>query len=440
MTSLVIIGCKKNNEIIEPEKELLNKRGTAYSYRAPKWSHKTSELASHWFYHWGNEPREEIPTGMEYVPMFWGSGNVTDENIARLIELKNEGKINYILAFNEPDHERASNVTVDEAITLWPKLEQIGLPLVSPSVGQPGFDNPWLIEFMERAEELNYRVDFVGFHYYPNPNSTKFMERLTLTYEAFNKPIWITEFAVADWTATTDEENRHSEEEVLSFMQEVLTALDTTDWVYRYCWFDDSDSSRPPLASSRLFDTDGNITALGQYYAQHNPNLEIGPGTDTDYIPVLDENELITNGHFEGGSYEHDTSWDIWKYFPNGWDGYKADAAWLDDTEPNTGYYSGKLRNNSSALIQIITVEPGMTYTLKLFSKWQDGAIQMKVAIKDNATDTRFFLSDPLPTTSVWEESIFEVTIPEGTTEIKLILWNDGPVIYFDDISLIKNM
>ena len=59
-------------------------------------------------------------------------------------------------------------------------------------------------------------------HYYPNPNVSKFMDRLRLTYEQFNKrPIWITEFAVADWSAAKDEDNRHSQEVVLEFMKEI---------------------------------------------------------------------------------------------------------------------------------------------------------------------------------------------------------------------------
>ena len=60
----------------------------------------------------------------------------------------------------------------------------------------------------------------------------------------------------------------------------------------------------------------------------------------------------------------------------------------------------------------------------------------MKIAIKDNADNKRFFISDNLPKTNDWEESVFEVAVPSKTSELRLILWNSGPVIYLDDISL----
>ena len=41
-----------------------------------------------------------------------------------------------------------------------------------------------------------------------------------------------------------------------------------------------------------------------------------------------------------------------------------------------------------------------------------------------------------LPKTNDWEESLFEVTVPSNISELRLILWNNGPVIYLDDISL----
>ena len=446
IVSLTISGCEENviGDFESPELNIqdentVNKKGIAYSYRAPRWSHKTSEIAPHWFYHWGTDEREEIPSGTEHVAMFWGPASVTEEKVQEMIQLKNEGKLHYILAFNEPDNHDQAFMSVDQAIESWPLIEQVGLPIVSPSVGGPGYNNEWLLEFMERADALNYRVDYIGFHYYPNPNVSKFMDRLRLTYQQFNKrPIWITEFAVADWSAAKDEDNRHSQEVVLEFMKEILPALDGIDWVYRYCWFDDSDSSRPPLASSRLFDEEGNITPLGQFYAQHNPNANIGLGSDTEYTPPPDDNELVFNGHFEGGTYQsYETpDWKIWPAFPNGWQGYNGDAVWTDQTDPVTGFNSGKLRKGSSAFTQIIDVEPGKTYTLKLFSKWQDNTADMKIAIKDNADNKRFFISDNLPKTNDWEESVFEVAIPSKTSELRLILWNSGPVIYLDDISL----
>ena len=59
--------------------------------------------------------------------------------------------------------------------------------------------------------------------------------------------------------------------------------------------------------------------------------------------------------------------------------------------------------------------------------------------MRDTADNYRFFLSEALPQTTEWEESSFQVTMPDTTTEIKLVFWNDGPNMYMDDISLKLN-
>ena len=60
------------------------------------------------------------------------------------------GKINYVLGFNEPELESQAIMTVDEAIALWPKLEEIGVPLGSPAPA--GLNNGWLEEFMTKLD------------------------------------------------------------------------------------------------------------------------------------------------------------------------------------------------------------------------------------------------------------------------------------------------
>ena len=67
-------------------------------------------------------------------------------------------------------------------------------------------------------------------------------------------------------------------------MKEILTGLVGIDWVYRYCWFDDSDSSRPPLASSRLFDEEGNALAVEGVSSSTKIGKNITMGQITDAI------------------------------------------------------------------------------------------------------------------------------------------------------------
>lgn len=270
----------------------------AFTNKAKDWSHKTSDLKAHWMYSWGNSISEAIPEDVEFVPMFWGKGSVNDDNINRIKALAEEGKVKYILGFNEPDGESQANMTVDEAIELWPRLEEIGVPIGSPATVHP--DNQWMQEFMQRATEEGLRVDFIAVHFYGGPNPTNFISLLNKTYQLYdNRPIWITEFAVADWNATSASNNRHSVAEVEAFMAEVLPTLDNINWIHRYAWFS---GTNPPLVTSALFNDDSEITSVGQMYANHQPNEDIGEGVDTNFEPEVDPDELLLNPGFETGS------------------------------------------------------------------------------------------------------------------------------------------
>lgn len=421
-------SCKYDDSIdLTPEvfEVIEGKKGVAYSYRTENWSHKTSELGANWFYHWGNVPREEIPENVEYVPMFWGKGSVTDENINRLIDLKNEGKIQYILAFNEPDGAEQANMTVDEVVAFWPKLESIGLPIISPA--PVGFKNDWMTAFMNKAEELNLRVDYTAIHSYGGPSVSAFLAKLKEAYEMYGRPLWITEFAVADWSATSPETNKHSEATVLQFMQEVLPKLDALDYVVKYAWFDGS--GRNPLYTSALYDVDGNITALGEFYKQHNPNISIGPGSDTTFEPTVDEGNLIANGGFETGNTDS-------------WGGFKLNAVDVSTTASFEGNFSLRLQNNDAAANQVIAVESGKTYVLKFHSKWIETVSNTFFGrIKNNADNATLWELPEMPKTDQWTETSFEFTVPTEVTELKLIFFKGKvtptfPSFFMDNIEV----
>ncbi|WP_242116871.1 glycosyl hydrolase [Aestuariivivens sediminicola] len=413
-------------ELISEEAKL-TKKGAAYANRTRAWSHKTSALNVHWMYSWGNQLREEIPENVEYVPMFWGKGSVSEENLARVKQYIDEGKVKYVLGFNEPDGADQANMTVDEAIALWPQLETLGVPLGSPAV--VGFNNPWLTEFMEKADAQGLRVDFITVHSYGGANVLSFINNIKGVYNTYEKPLWITEFAVADWSATSPESNRYSEAQVMDFMTEVLKALDDIDWVHRYAWFDGS--GRNPLYTSALFDEEEDeITSLGQLYADNKPNANIGPGQDTEYIPPIDEDELIVNGGFETGQITP------WQGFKNGL--YTADT--------HTGNFAGKLENNDASLFTVTTVEPGSTYILKFWSRWsQTVPNTFKPVLRNNEVSggagLLFRVEPGVPMTDQWEETTFEFTVPDGVTQLRVVFYKGKvtptfPPFYLDDVSL----
>jgi hypothetical protein len=429
---LLFTGCEKNvigdfgePTFVDDTPDAVNKKGVCYTNNAQRWSHRTSELGAHWMYSWGNALAEEIPENVEYVPMFWGAGSVNDDNIDRIKQLVNEGKVKYVLGFNEPDGASQANMSVDTAIELWPRLEEIGVPLVSPATVNP--NNDWMKEFMQRADELGLRVDYVAVHHYGGSNELGFVNKLKQTHDDYNRPIWVTEFAVADWNATSPENNRYTEAEVIHFMEQSLKALDDIDWVFRYSWFDGRNA---PLYTSALYDDENTTqTAVGAVYANHLPNPTIGPGVDTEYIPPFDEDEILINGGFETGQLAP-------------WAGFNNAVVGDATTEPRTGNYSGRINNNDGSLLYIANVEPGETYTLKFFSKWRDPVPNtFSGKLRNNAGNALLFSLPDMPQTDVWEETVYEFTVPDGVTELKIVFYKGQvnptfPPFFMDDVSL----
>ena len=79
-------------------------------------------------------------------------------------------------------------------------------------------------------------------------------------------PVLITEFSPMDLRATRARDNKHTHAEVLEFAKQVIPWLEAQGWIAGYAWF----SFRPTEAygtTSALFIEEGELTALGRYYA-----------------------------------------------------------------------------------------------------------------------------------------------------------------------------
>lgn len=235
------------------------------------WHGNIVNSASHWYYTWGTTIPESqeanMPANAEFVPMFWGAGNVNANNINKLINLKNQGKIKYILGFNEPDLREEANMTVEQALDLWPQLESIGLPLVSPATSYPSLNpDSWFVRFMDGAQSRGLRVDYIAVHLYVGGNPGTYIKILQDVYARYGKPIWITEFAVRDDnTGGNPANNMYTPEMILTFMQNLLPQLEALDFVYRYAWFNPS-PTMAGLWPCALFNQNGSLTILGDYY------------------------------------------------------------------------------------------------------------------------------------------------------------------------------
>ena len=249
-----------------------DKKGSAINYSTPQWSKKVKSVNPFWHYSWNKDLKDERPSNIEYVPMFWGKGGVTDSEIFRIKELADSGLIKNVLTFNEPDLMSQSNLSVDEVISLWHKFEEIGVPLGSPAVA--GINNGWLDEFMAKAEENNLRVDFICLHLYKRNDPQLFLDDIDYIYQTYNKPIWITEMSVVDFNATSIEDNQYTPEQILENLKVLLPELYKRDFLKRFTWFSGTENSPnyPRLVSSVLYDSSGELTILGEYYSSFKPN------------------------------------------------------------------------------------------------------------------------------------------------------------------------
>ena len=261
--SALPLGCKP--EQIQPGKPV-GKRGLCLTDKkrpAEAVAHFLESMGANWFYNWNVEPPKSLPAGVAFTPLVYRVSADLDKQLARVKTLAATKGYTELLGFNEPDAKSQGNTSVQAALDAWPKLEATGLRLGSPATVHT--DNEWMIAFMKGAEERGLRVDFICMHSYAGTGVESFVKKIENVHTLFKRPIWITEFAVADWKAKDAAENRFKPERVAEFVTALLPKLEAMDSVERYAWFHGGVSGGP-LASSQLFNPDGTPTVVGEAY------------------------------------------------------------------------------------------------------------------------------------------------------------------------------
>ncbi|WP_328460362.1 sigma-70 family RNA polymerase sigma factor [Actinoplanes sp. NBC_00393] len=194
------------------------------------------DVGASWYYSWApNDDEVPGPAGVEFVPMIWGKANVTD---ATLKQAKAEGD-GVLLGFNEPDLAEQSNMSVEDALSAWPRLESTGMKLVSPAVAFGG-DTPggWLDRFMTGASEKGLRVDAIALHWYGSDFSAaavnQFLGYVDAVHKRYGKPIWVTEFGLINFGGAP---KYPSDAQKVRFIEGATAGLEKRSFVQRYAWF-----------------------------------------------------------------------------------------------------------------------------------------------------------------------------------------------------------
>ena len=238
------------------------------------------QLNGSWCYDWGldNAAAANLPADVVYDPMQWGNFNWDIGSNQGPVwqyysKWRTQAKSLHCLGFNEPDGAKQSNINSNTAVALWPRLQAMDVPLVSPAPANS--NNGWLAYFYNQAASLGYRVDYTALHSYPGPNggsSDSLVNFLQTGYNGWGRPVWLTEFSFVDWNggATWTEEDNYN------CLAEFLWRAESLPWFRRYGLFiftADTNNPDPPLPwsavgpRSNTFDTNGNFNAFGQLYA-----------------------------------------------------------------------------------------------------------------------------------------------------------------------------
>lgn len=225
------------------------------------------DLDCAWYYNWTSWPDNrdrEIRAG--YIPMIWDGRMATEENFKRL----REGGFQTLLAFNEPDKKDQSDMKVEEALRLWPRLMQTGMRLGSPAPAAISPSKNWLARFMQGAEALDYRVDFICLHWYGDITAPDAVEQLKEflegQYRLYGKPIWLTEFSGSNgkWLRLADPPV--TLEKNAGFIGRALPMLESLPFLERYAWFELKWEKAPWAQVALVSSRSGKLTVAGRAY------------------------------------------------------------------------------------------------------------------------------------------------------------------------------
>jgi len=215
--------------------------------------------------------------------------------------------VNHLLGYNEPNnpvedaYTSLDNGSVDTAIATWPDLLATGLRVGAPAVTDGGYN--WIVNFINKADAVGLRVDYVPVHYYRSYSSAsdaagataQLYNYLKSIHDVVQRPLWVTEFNNgANWTSNPDpsvDQNRDTIEAMIEMM-------DATPWVERYAIY-----SHVEWFRQTHYD-DGWPTPMGFLYRDHVAPIghvqvvpDSGKSPAADYLFETNSRDTSGNGN-----------------------------------------------------------------------------------------------------------------------------------------------
>ena len=216
------------------------------------------QLGATWYYNWGIDG--ESCGGAEFVPMVWGGAGLTPDDVSAAVQRAADAGHATVLGFNEPDRPDQADMTVDQALALWPSMTaDDGILVASPATSSAAEGQRWMEEFMTRATDEGLRVDVLAVHWYGwgagscDPDAAGLDQYLDWAESLpGDLPIWITEFGCLN-------ESGPDAATVQAFYEGVVEMLEDHPRVERYAWF--------PWVEHHHLAEEGALTPLGDVFA-----------------------------------------------------------------------------------------------------------------------------------------------------------------------------
>ena len=142
-----------------------------------------------------------------------------------------------------------------------PLRERLGVRLGSPGVSSAPTAKIWLQDFFKECGE-DCTVDFIALHWY-GTDPDAFIAHLWDYYFAFNRTIWVTEWACHNFVNGREQ---CGEDEVYTFMNKTQSFMDETEWVERYAWFGAMTDLQGVNPDNALLEKGGRLSDLGRQY------------------------------------------------------------------------------------------------------------------------------------------------------------------------------
>ncbi len=252
------------------------KKGTA-GYEGSAAAYETS-----WAYNYDDNTTASLPAEFDFVPMidteYWEPVSDLQSRDAGWLVSSQQG---YLLGYNEPDNSgsASTNPSTNTAIATWPALEGLNIPLVGPAM--QNMEDAWESTFYAMIAAGQYRVDYSAVHLYVSPNTSYFIGDLQSEYNAYGRPVWLTEFSPVDW----NNDQGWTEDQDYNFLAEFMWTAEDQDWLKRYSIFPFTGTNAlPPYQSTtagyrgNFFLTGSTLAPYGELYASWDADRTLRTG------------------------------------------------------------------------------------------------------------------------------------------------------------------